>query len=94
MPDAEIIKTLGPGLGVLVMLVYMGLQAFLGSKGRDSAYPARDEKHDANQGELREIKTMIEAGFRNVDRRFDKSDDKQDEMHRLGEIIKDRTERR
>lgn len=94
MPDATTINALGPVLGFLAVVFGLGVQAFLGARGKNSAYPARDEKHDANQGEMREIKTMIEAGFRNMDRRFDKIDDKQDEMHMLGVVIKDRTERK
>lgn len=94
MPDATTINALGPVLGFLAVVLGLGVQAFLGARGKNSAYPARDEKHDANQGAMREVQQMITSGFSNMDRRMDKIEDKLDDMHMLGEIIKDRTDRK
>lgn len=104
MPDAAIITALGPVFGFIAVLCWFAFQAFFGARGANSAYPKRDEKHDANQGEFRELKTMLEAMDRNHERRHDTGMGRIENMHNEGmrhtdrielklEAIKDRLDR-
>lgn len=93
MLDSTSITALGPGLAVLVMLGIAGIQAWVGSKGKDSAYPPRDEKHDANVGAQRETQQLVESSTRLIERHLDSQDGDLSQIKVLLEIIKDRTQR-
>lgn len=86
-------KLIGP-LGVVILLLGLGaIQAFFGGRGKNSAYPARDEKHDANVGAARETQQLIESSTRLIERHLEKQDGDLSDLKVLLEIIKDRTHR-
>lgn len=73
-PDAAVISALmnwraESGLGALALiLAYFAWQAFFGARGRNSAYPSIDPKHEANVkaiAEVREELTELAHGIRN-----------------------------
>lgn len=108
MLDPATVKSIvqdGGLAGLVILLVYMGVSQFINARAANSKnYPARDVKHDANQGELREIKTMIEANGRNrerergedrewLDDRLDHIEEALRRMETIGEVLKDRQSR-
>lgn len=91
MLDPATVKSIlqdGGLAGLVILLVYMGVSQFINARaGQSKNYPARDVKHDANQGELREIKTMIEANGRNRER--ERAEDRE-RMEQMFERIEDK----